>query len=68
MYVSLFSKVRTNKVNCHLSFVITKLSLTFPKISRHIRRLNLNDWSGVFLTSRHLHWCLTNDNYNKRIF
>ena len=50
-------------VICHLS-----LSLSFPKISRHIRRLKLNNWSGVFLTSRHLHWCLTNDNYNKRIF
>ena len=33
-------------VICHLSL---SLSLSFPKISRHIRRLNLNDWSGVFL-------------------
>ena len=49
IYVSLFSDDRTHKVNCHLSFVITKLSLTFPKISRHIRRLKLNNWSGVFL-------------------
>ena len=26
IYVSLFSDDRTHKVNCHLSFVITKLS------------------------------------------
>ena len=55
-------------VICHLSFVICHYKTVFPKISRRIRRLNLNDWSSVFLTSRHLHWCLTNDNYNKRIF
>ena len=29
IYVSLFSNDRTHKVNCHLSFVITKLCLSF---------------------------------------